>query len=274
MILPLEDQYGDIISKAVAGLSMDSERLSTLSGLAPENIRAARRGHYDPSEAEALANALGLNTMALKAIGEKRYQPHPCSLPGLVAITSDFPPDQPIMQVNAYLLRVPDQGAAILFDTGCDLPALLGALGGDKLTAIFLTHTHRDHIAVLADLLDVTGKPPVHVSRQEALPGCLGFEVGETFDTGPLRIETRRSSGHSPGGTTYVVHGLPLPLAVVGDALFAGSMGGAPHNWQEALDTLHESVFSLPDATLLCPGHGPLTTVGEQKKYNPFYSQP
>ena len=72
---------------------------------------------------------------------------------------------------------------------------------------------------------------------------------------------------------TYVVEGLPARFAVVGDALFAGSMGGvAPELYAASLKANRQQIFSLPDDTILCPGHGPLTTVGLEKKHNPFYA--
>jgi glyoxylase-like metal-dependent hydrolase (beta-lactamase superfamily II) len=70
-----------------------------------------------------------------------------------------------------------------------------------------------------------------------------------------------------------VVRGLARTVAIVGDAIFAGSMGGGAVSYQDALKTNRENILSLPDETVLCPGHGPLTTVGEQKKVNPFFPE-
>ena len=67
------------------------------------------------------------------------------------------------------------------------------------------------------------------------------------------------------------MRGLSRTIAIVGDAIFAGSMGGGGVRTDDALKTNRESIFSLPDETVLCPGHGPLTTVGEQKRVNPFF---
>ena len=66
--------------------------------------------------------------------------------------------------------------------------------------------------------------------------------------------------------------GLPRLLAIVGDALFAGSMGGGLVSYDDALRNNREQILSLPDDTILCPGHGPLTTVGEEKRHNPFFT--
>jgi glyoxylase-like metal-dependent hydrolase (beta-lactamase superfamily II) len=69
-----------------------------------------------------------------------------------------------------------------------------------------------------------------------------------------------------------VVKGLAQPVAVVGDAVFAGSMGGGGVSYADALRTNREEIMTLPDNTIVAPGHGPLTTVGEEKKNNPFFA--
>ena len=71
---------------------------------------------------------------------------------------------------------------------------------------------------------------------------------------------------------TYVVNGLSRKLAIVGDAIFAGSMGGGNVSYRDALQTNLDKILTLPDETIICPGHGPMTTVGEEKKHNPFFA--
>jgi glyoxylase-like metal-dependent hydrolase (beta-lactamase superfamily II) len=85
-----------------------------------------------------------------------------------------------------------------------------------------------------------------------------------------LTVESRLTWGHSPGGITYVVTGLERPVAVVGDSIFAGSMGGGAVSYSEAVKNNLEQILTLPPTTVLCPGHGPLTSVGEEKTHNPF----
>jgi hydroxyacylglutathione hydrolase len=88
---------------------------------------------------------------------------------------------------------------------------------------------------------------------------------------GRLHIETRDTAGHSAGGTTYHIHGLDTPLAIVGDALFAGSVGGIKSDYREALKRIRDHILSGQDGTILAPGHGPLTTVAQEKTSNPFF---
>jgi len=75
------------------------------------------------------------------------------------------------------------------------------------------------------------------------------------------------------GGMTYVADGLERPIAIVGDAIFAGSMGGGMISYENALSTNREKIMTLPNETILCPGHGPMTTVGEEKRNNPFFPE-
>jgi glyoxylase-like metal-dependent hydrolase (beta-lactamase superfamily II) len=72
---------------------------------------------------------------------------------------------------------------------------------------------------------------------------------------------------------SYVITGLAKPLVIVGDAIFAGSMGGGMVSYAEALETGRAALMTLPDETVVCPGHGPLTTIGEEKHHNPFFSK-
>ena len=142
---------------------------------------------------------------------------------------------------------------------------------GLRLRLLFITHTHPDHIADIASLNTET----VFINEREPLPGAQTFQVGTSgawgFDN--LKIEARNTYGHSKGGTTYVVTGLAQPVAVVGDALFASSMGGGVVSFADALATNRSEIFSLPDNTIVCPGHGPLSTIGEEKANNPFYPE-
>jgi glyoxylase-like metal-dependent hydrolase (beta-lactamase superfamily II) len=145
---------------------------------------------------------------------------------------------------------------------------------GLNLSLIFLTHTHPDHILDLAKL-SADGAVTVFVNEKEPCAGARTFKLEETesWESGGLKIEPRSTWGHSKGGTTYVISGLKRPVAIVGDALFASSMGGGMVSYEDALATNRKEIFSLPNNTVLCPGHGPMTTVGEEMQHNPFYPE-
>ena len=94
-----------------------------------------------------------------------------------------------------------------------------------KVEIILLTHSHGDHILEVDRLKERTGAE-AWINEKESIAGARSFTVGKRFEVGALSIETRSTWGHSPGGVTYVVRGLARTVAIVGDALFAGSMGG------------------------------------------------
>jgi glyoxylase-like metal-dependent hydrolase (beta-lactamase superfamily II) len=124
------------------------------------------------------------------------------------------------------------------------------------LEAIFITHSHGDHVEALPAIQ--RAHPNAKVRHDSA---CIG----------DLEVTAAATPGHSADGVTYVVRGGKLPVAYVGDSLFAGSVGGANYSYEALLKNVREKILSLPDETLLCPGHGPLTTVAEEKHHNPFF---
>ena len=91
------------------------------------------------------------------------------------------------------------------------------------------------------------------------------------MNSGRLSLQALHTHGHSVGGVTYIIEGLEQPVAIVGDALFAGSMGGGMVSYQDALRTNREKIMTLHGNTIICPGHGPNTTVKEEKAHNPFF---
>ena len=131
------------------------------------------------------------------------------------------------MTVNAYLAWDPASREAVAFDTGADCGEMLERIASEKLTVklILLTHAHPDHVADLRRLRKETGAP-IYISDRESAEGAEAIAEGKRFRVGSLEIEARLTWGHSPGGMTFVVSGLTRPVAIVGDSLFAGSMGG------------------------------------------------
>ena len=294
--LPLEDNFTDIIGKAQRGLGLSDAEFARRADVSIEQLRAAKSGKIDEGVIRKLASVLSLGPDALVVSAQQTWYP---KNPG-VFITQGGTPAPPIaeieglacfntpfdgMTVNSFLMFDPSSRSAAAFDTGtdCDLMVAFARDRNLKIESIFLTHTHGDHVCELDRLKELTDAA-AYVSEREPMAGATPFADGRVFEWGKsatavisgmraLRIEARRTSGHARGGTTFVVTGLPKRLAIVGDALFAGSMGGGMVNYAEALRTNRENIFTLPDDTVICPGHGPLTTVGEEKQHNPFYPE-
>jgi glyoxylase-like metal-dependent hydrolase (beta-lactamase superfamily II) len=270
MPIPLEDNFADIISKAQRGLAISDSALASRSDLPMETVQQLRAGEWDPAAAEAVAPALGLNAKALLDVGQNSYAPAEIEdFDGLAQFNTPFGD----MTVNAYLVWDPETKEAAAFDTGGDCSDMLDAIQsrGLQLRYILLTHTHGDHVFDL-DRLKAKSGAPAYVSSREPLEGAQPIKPGHEFTLGSLKITARLTWGHSRGGITWVVEGLSRPVAVVGDALFSGSMGGGMASYADAIRTNREEIFSLPDNTILCPGHGPMTSVGEERKGNPFFA--
>jgi glyoxylase-like metal-dependent hydrolase (beta-lactamase superfamily II) len=272
MAIPLEDSVGDIIGKAQRGLGLDDAKLASVTGIDPGELEAIKEIRSAPTEkVDKLARALKLGPRSLLAIAEGKYQPKVTPPePGFFAANTGYGD----MTVNAYLVWDPQTLLAAVFDTGGDCTPLVEEIEKRGLTLqdIYLTHTHVDHVVDLDRLREkVGGSIGVHVNQAEPLDGASMFAPGVTFSLGKLSIETRDTSGHSAGGTTYHIHGLDRPLAIVGDALFAGSVGGIRSDYAAALQRIREHILSAQDGTVIAPGHGPLTTVIQEKTSNPFF---
>lgn len=270
----LEDGLGDIVGKARRGLKLTEAAVADAAGLSSGQVADVESGRLVPDEAGVLrlACALGLRGEALAAIARDEYRPAPVNLElwgcvhALESSYSGYP-------VNAYLVWDRQTRRATLFDTGTDANAIRQLIREQHLAlqAIALTHTHRDHIAILDDIRSEFNAP-VLASRKEPAPGARFVADGEQIALGSLSIEVRETDGHSPGGLTFVVTGFEgaPPVAAVGDALFAGSAGRARVSYERLLENIRSRILTLPDAALILPGHGPMTTVGQERQNNPF----
>jgi hydroxyacylglutathione hydrolase len=266
--IPLEDSFADVIGKAQRGLKMGDDDLSARAGISVDRLTKIKLGEFDEASARKLAPVLDLAPNALVELGNKSWYPPSHEVAGLASFNTPYED----MTVNSYLVFNPQTKEAAAFDTGADASSMLQFAKENslKIKLILLTHTHVDHIADLNRLKKETGAP-VYVGELESFADAESFPAGKSFSLGNLKIETRQTSGHAKGGITFVVSGLQKPVAIVGDAMFCCSMGGGMISYEEALRTNRQNILSLPNETILCPGHGPLTTVGEQKQHNPFF---
>jgi hydroxyacylglutathione hydrolase len=268
-MIPLEDNVGDIIGKAQRGLSISDSELAERARVSSSTIRELREGDFDELALLRVAPVLGLSAEALRELAKGEWHPKKIDeCDGLAQFNTHYHD----MAVNAYLVWDSASRVAAAFDTGADCSEMLRFANRHKLAVklILLTHAHADHVADLPRLREETGGN-VFAPARESVPGAEPIEEGKHFRLGNLEIDTRLTWGHSQGGVTYVVTGLGRPIAIVGDSLFAGSMGGGNFSYQDALQNNLEKILTLPDETIICPGHGPMTTVGEEKEHNPFF---
>lgn len=269
MQIPLEDRYEDVIGKAIRGQHLDEESVAAKAQASRDQLRAALGGEFVEPVARRLAAVLGLGADQLVTLGRNASQPPVIELSGLAQFNTIYRD----MAVNAFLAWDVSTKEAVVFDSGSDATPMIAFIreNGLRLSHIFLTHTHVDHVADMANIQRAFGPLDVSLHRAESYGDALPIEDGDCFQCGRLSIEARLTSGHSPGGTTFVVDGLERPVAIVGDALFARSAGGIRNDYKGSLRMIREKILSLPEETILCPGHGPMTTVADERKYNPFF---
>jgi hydroxyacylglutathione hydrolase len=199
------------------------------------------------------------------------------------------------VQENCHIARREGAREAVVIDPGDEAERLLEAIGALELevAAILLTHTHFDHVGAVAPVARATGaevwcpeiEVPVLADIMRYVPwdGFGPFESydadhvvagGETLRLAGLDIEVLFTPGHSPGHVTYSI---PSEQAVFsGDVLFAGSIGrtdlpGGDH--ATLMRTLASLVETLPDETVVYPGHMQTTTIGRERASNPFLQQ-
>ena len=281
MTIQLEDNFADIIGKAQRGLGLSDRELAEKARVNSQTLRKLREGEYDELTLLRIAPVLGLAGRALCDLATGSWQPGKIEeVDGLAQFSTSYDG----MLVNSYLVWDPETKHAAAFDTGADSADMLKLASKESLSVqlILLTHAHPDHVADLPRLREETGAE-VFAPAQEPVSGAEPIEEGKHFrlgrsasrtdsSRGEIDIEARLTWGHSQGGMTFVVNGLARPIAIVGDSLFAGSMGGGSISYEDAVRNNLEKILTLPEETIICPGHGPMTTVGEEKIHNPFFA--
>jgi hydroxyacylglutathione hydrolase len=271
----LEDHLGDIVRKARAMSDTSAAAAAKAAGLTEAELTELEETGQAPKNTNlaALAQLVGLQPKKLEAIANG-WLPSPKDLGTwreLRCITTDTGG----MAVNCYLVWDEVSREAALFDTGWEAQPITQIIAENKLQLrhLFITHGHEDHVAALGDIRKEFPKVRLHSSSRHA-PVDQRNRTSDFIHLGSLRITHRDTPGHAEDGTTYVVGTWPEDaphVAIVGDAIFAGSMGRGNQSWELARQKVRDQILSLPAETLLCPGHGPLTTVAEEKAHNPFF---
>jgi glyoxylase-like metal-dependent hydrolase (beta-lactamase superfamily II) len=275
--IPLEDELGDVLEKAMSCAGLTPETLSEKSGVPVAGIRDAvdYRPELGPAECGRLAAALGLNEVGLCALASGKY-PLPDS-EGLPFRVWPMRVAHGIGVVNAYVVGGED-GHGLLFDTGPGAGALeaIWPPSIHTIDAVFVTHVEPEHAGGLRLAMEQLGVSEAFIPSGAEVAPAKPMGEGETFSTGTLQVTAFRTPGHCAMHNCYHVRSLAIPdarsLLVSGDLIFAGSAGGPYHCQRQLRAHLRRVLAAVPPDTVVAPGHGPMTTAGNELRFNPFVS--
>jgi hydroxyacylglutathione hydrolase len=200
---------------------------------------------------------------------------------------------------NTYVAHFPAKSDAVVFDPGFEPQAILDYLNGHSLrpAAILCTHGHSDHIAGNAALKQAWPDCPLVIGAGDAakltdpelnLSAAFGAALyspiadrivadGESIELAGLKLEVLAAPGHSIGHVVFLCRQTSPWQLFGGDVLFQGSIGRTDFpdgNFDDLRRTIQERLFKLPEDTVVLPGHGPATSIGREKKTNPFVGAP
>jgi glyoxylase-like metal-dependent hydrolase (beta-lactamase superfamily II) len=197
------------------------------------------------------------------------------------------------LQCNCTILGDPATKTALVIDPGDEAPAILNRLAAHGLRAVGLVHTHAhfDHVGATRDVAEAT-KAAIELHEADlflyenlemqgaafgfrfdpVLPVTRFLSDGDTVRTGGLELEVLHTPGHTPGSVCFRLGGTS-PLLFSGDTLFQGGIGRTDlwgGDGRAIVRSIRSRLYGLPEDTLVVPGHGPETTIGEERTSNPF----
>ncbi|MFH1570798.1 MAG: MBL fold metallo-hydrolase [Gemmatimonadota bacterium] len=281
MYLQIEDEFGDVVGKARRGQEISVADLARQVGMSVEDVERLEAYELVPGDdaIDRLARILGLHGRKLRAIAARRYFPlYPAGRPvpdlvvEMMALGSDF-------QANGYLVGCAATGRGAVIDPGFEAEKILKTVeaSGLEIVVILLTHGHGDHAGALSELCQAMEAPALVGQADLPLLGDLQTKIegtladGQEIALGDQVLTARATPGHTPG-STCLVH---PRVAFTGDALFAGSLGGTRRrtDYDGQRQAVERHILGLEERTVLYPGHGPATTVAEERASNPFFTR-
>ncbi|MDE2571621.1 MAG: MBL fold metallo-hydrolase [bacterium] len=275
MKIALEDEYTDIMRKAQRGLGKDTAHLAREADLDVAFVRRVAAGDEHPNEeqARAIGRALGLDPGKFADAVFRRWEPR-ADLPQDVRHHINAPHPS-----NGYLLFLQQTRLAALVDPAGMPERLLRAVadGPFHLRYVLITHKHADHCDATAEVARAFPEAQILIHRDDAhaigdlARRALQLRDHEHVPFGDAEIRALHTPGHTDGSVCYLFRN----LVFTGDTLFAGSVGGAYGDlstYDDVLRSVRLRLFSLDEENVLLPGHGPPSTIAEEKAHNPFFS--
>lgn len=281
--IPLEDTFGDIVRKAMRGNGVSAQQLANGTGISAASINAWLKDDDAPNDdqARAIAGILRLDPGKLADTAAQRWYPPPIERDDLRHHPHDPHPS------NGYVFfldpsTAPGTGSgrrsALVDPAGVPANLLRVLREGDyHLQYILITHKHADHCDATADVAAAFPQAQIVMHKLDvAAIGALASKAllvrdGDDLPFGEgTAIRMLHTPGHTDGSSCYLFRSLLFS----GDTLFAASVGGAygdDSTYDDILNSVRSKIFTLPDDTVLMPGHGPPSTVELEKAHNPFF---
>lgn len=276
-LVPLEDELGDVLEKAIRGCKLSVDDVAREAGISRDKLGDAMdyRSELTCSELECLAKVVHLNEVGLCALALGKY-PLP-DIPGLPFSLECLRMPHGVGVANAYLISVPGESSGLLFDTGPSFTALQSnwPKGLKTVEAVFLTHLEAEHAGGLCDVVDCYGVPSVYVPEGSRVRCGEALADGAVRRSGSFEVTAYSTPGHSSAHYCYrvrLINEFPGKgeVLISGDLIFAGSAGGGYFCCQQQQENLRRVLAICPEKAVIAPGHGPLSTVGHERKFNPF----
>lgn len=271
----LEDELGDVLEKAARHAALTTENLAAASGVELTRIQDALDYRPELTQAELgrLARVLGLNEVGLNALAQGAYPM--AELAGLPFCVHPLRMPYGVGVANAYVVSTGGD-TAILFDTGASHAELHRAWPAQiqQIESVYVTHYEAEHIGGLAVVLQETGLDHFYGPPTGRWPQCRGLGEGEVVQYERISVTAFHTPGHAAEHNCYLIRdttGVKGPaLLISGDLIFAGSLGGGYFCCQRQLTHSRRILALLADDTVIAPGHGPLTTAANERRFNPF----
>jgi len=267
----VEDDALDVIRKAMAGLTADGwvfqKKLHRLVNTLSHSLLA---GDMNPSDWDEVATHLQLHAPSLLALASDPTVP---SIP--------LPFDWQVWNlpfgpysVNAYLIPV-SAHQCILFDAGFEPTDLINRLAATPYTpvAVCITHNHRDHVGALQALVRRHPEIKIHAMDATICHGTEPLRHDTQFEICGVKIRAIQTPGHAWDGVSFEINQDRTCAIIGGDTIYARSCGKIPEHYRSSLEILSQRILCKPGDTLLLPGHGPISSIGDEYTMNPFFAQ-
>jgi hydroxyacylglutathione hydrolase len=275
IVVEREDNFSDIMRKASSGTQTAPPALARATAIDPKRLELIGDDANPPTEEEAraVARALRLDPDKLADIARRDWKPKPQEQAEHIGHQFNAP-----FFSNGYFLIEPEERIAAIVDPGGaagNIVAVLRRSGAD-LAYILLTHKHHDHVDAVPEVRAAFPQARVVVNRLDApaigdlARNALEPNDGENIPFGAGGIRFVHTPGHTDGSSCFVYRG----TVFTGDTMFAGSVGRVfdeRYGYDDLLESVRTKLFTLPAETVVLPGHGPPSTIAEERAHNPFF---